>query len=491
MLKRLEIGNFKSWDGQHPIDFGRITGLFGPNSSGKSSIIHLLLLLKQTVESTDPASVLDFGSETKGYFDFGGFEDVITNHDSQKSLSFNLHWIPITTDAQRAMSTIQEIVLSGVISASPAETRKEISVDYLKYTIECMLDADEYNEAEDCHGITFGGIPALISVQTLLKSSGSYELQLEVDGFFEDFSAFDDGSTPIGFYRFHPSDLDVLTQGLYLRDEEEIEGTGKNLVTTVSEYDIERVIQRAENHTIRLLERVIYLGPLRNYPKRDYRWTGAAPATVGHRGEQTIQVLLSDKTATVVGVSTWMRKLGLADSLSLKQVDSDGRIWEPIVEQRGEGPKVNIADVGFGVSQIMPVIVALLSAPPGALVILEHPDIHLHPRAQSELADLLVEVVSTSDIQVLVESHSEHLLARIQRRISESSRGEGSLSPEDVRLYFCEQEKGRSKLTPLEMQPSGVITNWPRDFFGDMLAERMALSGFYPKSEDHTQTADG
>ena len=122
-------------------------------------------------------------------------------------------------------------------------------------------------------------------------------------------------------------------------------------------------------------------------------------------------------------------------------------------------------------------------------MILEHPDIHLHPRAQGELADLLIDVARAADIQVLVESHSEHLLARIQRRMAESSRGNGNLAPGDVRLYFCEQEQGKSKLTPLEVQASGVITNWPRDFFGDMLAERMALSGFYPESDD--QTADG
>ena len=128
-------------------------------------------------------------------------------------------------------------------------------------------------------------------------------------------------------------------------------------------------------------------------------------------------------------------------------------------------------------------IVALLSAPPGSLVILEHPELHLHPSAQSELADLLIEVASAGEIQILVESHSEHLLARIQRRIAESSRGNGSLAPEDVRLYFCEQREGRSTLTELVMQESGVITNWPPDFFGDMLAERMAMSGFYPKSD--------
>ena len=189
-------------------------------------------------------------------------------------------------------------------------------------------------------------------------------------------------------------------------------------------------------------------------------------------------------------MSNWLRKLGVAESFSLRQVGHGARIWEPLVKHQDASTEVNLADVGIGVSQVLPVIVALLSAPPGSLVILEHPEIHLHPNAQSELADLLIEVASAGEIQILVESHSEHLLARIQRRIAESARGDGGLAPEDVRLYFCEQEEGKSKLTPLDMQPSGVITNWPDDFFGDMLAERMAMSGFYPKSDGQTQTSD-
>ena len=120
----------------------------------------------------------------------------------------------------------------------------------------------------------------------------------------------------------------------------------------------------------------------------------------------------------------------------------------------------------------------------GSLVILEHPEIHLHPRIQSELADLLIDVANAGEIQILVESHSEHLLARIQRRVGEAERNGSGLTPEDVRLYFCELQQGKSRLERLKMQPSGVITNWPPDFFGDMLAERMALSGFYPEPKD-------
>ena len=79
MLHSLEFENFKSWAGPHRLEFGRITGLFGANSSGKSSIIHLLLLLKQTVESPDSTLVLNFGGSPSEYIDFGSFKDIVTH----------------------------------------------------------------------------------------------------------------------------------------------------------------------------------------------------------------------------------------------------------------------------------------------------------------------------------------------------------------------------------------------------------------------------
>ena len=492
MLKSLEFENFKSWGGRHRLDFGRITGLFGANSSGKSSILQLLLLLKQTAESQDPQAVLHFGSGTTSYMDFGGFIDIVTDHDLSKNFSYCLSWSPDSRAQRYFDSRVDDIVLSGTIIASDGLRGEEISVSRLKYAIECSLDAEIDSSLHSSFGSLTETVSGVLSVSLDRQHTDTYTLTVDFDGDVSDFFNSDDALAPIGLYRIRPEDMDAVIHGLDLRvtmnieDEsrsEEIESEYK-----VSSYTIEHAMERVSMQTSRLLERIVYLGPLRNYPLRDYRWTGVAPATVGHRGEQAIQVLLADKSARIDVVSKWLRRLGVAASLSLRQVGQGARIWEPMVRQQGGSTAVNLADVGFGVSQILPVVVALLSAPSGSLVILEHPDIHLHPRAQAELADLLIEIASTNEIQILLESHSEHLLARIQRRISESARGKGSLEPEDARLYFCEQANGKSKLTPLEVQASGVIANWPRNFFGDMLTERMALSGFYPDSSD--QTAD-
>ncbi|MGH8030457.1 MAG: AAA family ATPase, partial [Arenimonas sp.] len=108
----------------------------------------------------------------------------------------------------------------------------------------------------------------------------------------------------------------------------------------------------------------------------------------------------------------------------------------------------------------------LYSVPEGSTVILEQPEIHLHPLAQAHLADVIINATLRRRVQVIVESHSEHLLLRLQRRIAE-----GTLRQADVRLYFCDAPQGVSQLTPLDLDPLGTIRNWPQDFMGDAFGE--------------------
>ena len=81
-------------------------------------------------------------------------------------------------------------------------------------------------------------------------------------------------------------------------------------------------------------------------------------------------------------------------------------------------PDVRLTDVGFGVSQVLPVLILCSYAPEGSILILEHPEAHLHPKVQSELADVLIDVVKNRNVQIILESHSEHLLLRLMRRIA-------------------------------------------------------------------------
>src|SRR5262249_49499488 len=97
---------------------------------------------------------------------------------------------------------------------------------------------------------------------------------------------------------------------------------------------------------------------------------------------------------------------------------------------------------------------------------LEAAYVHLHPLAQANLADVIIYAARRRRVQVIVESHSEHLLLRLQRRIAE-----GTLPANDVKLYFCDAPAGVSQLTELDLDPFGNIGNWPPNFMGDAFGE--------------------
>ena len=140
-----------------------------------------------------------------------------------------------------------------------------------------------------------------------------------------------------------------------------------------------------------------------------------------------------------------------------------------MLKRTEDSPETLITDMGIGVSQVLPVLVLCYYVPEGSTIILEQPELHLHPSVQAGLADVFIDVIKHRNVQILLESHSEHLLRRLQRRIAEEE-----FKSEDAALYFCEMHAGESKLTPLAVDMFGDIHNWPADFFGDLLGEVVA-----------------
>jgi predicted ATPase len=120
----------------------------------------------------------------------------------------------------------------------------------------------------------------------------------------------------------------------------------------------------------------------------------------------------------------------------------------------------NIADVGFGVSQVLPVLVALRAAGRGQLVYLEEPEVDLHPRAQTKLADILADAAKRG-VRVVAETHSTLLLTAIQTLVAK-----GELSPSMVKLHWFQRDSktGITKITPGDLDENGAFGDWPEDF---------------------------
>jgi predicted ATPase len=238
-----------------------------------------------------------------------------------------------------------------------------------------------------------------------------------------------------------------------------------------------------------MLRELSYLGPLRDHPKRTYQWAGDAPEDVGQKGEFAIAAILAAQAqgrslnrghrkhlrGFADFIAAWLADLGVISDFTVKPVAEGRKEYEVLLKTYPTAPEVKITDVGFGVSQVLPALVQAFYSPPNSVVWMEQPEIHLHPSVQSVLADVFISAIQSYEagvprnVQLIVESHSEHFLNRLQRRVAE-----GVLAPEDVAIYFCNRTGGRAELEPLRLNIFGEIENWPEDFFGDEMEDLTA-----------------
>lgn len=214
-----------------------------------------------------------------------------------------------------------------------------------------------------------------------------------------------------------------------------------------------------------------YVSPLRAHPKRYYFLDKANHSkSLDTLDGDALTEILKYNYLLRTQVNSWFRKFGISLEVStMKDI-----IHQLVVKQNSLS--LDITDVGFGISQVLPVIIQGFLSVPNSLTLIEQPEIHLHPTMQADLADLFIDIVSTNlDTQekyLLIETHSEYLLKRLQRRISE-----GRISAEDVAIYFIDpQSEGQSAhIDRLKIQDKGYF-EWPKDFYsGELLNDTLVF----------------
>lgn len=452
MIQRLSIKNFKSWANLENMEFGKVTAVFGPNSSGKTSLIQFLLMLKQTAESRD-RRILNLGGTERDYVDLGSYEDVVYGHDISQHIIFKLDFAFGPDQTYFQAKNDEELTKEYAYSASIRYKNKILELKNLSL-------------------VHYGGLYGLNSSAAATEPI-FHVLLVENDDKERNFTI-----EKAPQMLLNTEDLQIWNNNLF-----DVDWYSKSGVNTKTKNLLQSLV-RVPKIFEREMLKINYLGPLREYPKREYRWTGEVLQGIGIRGEYAIQAMLSkiqptslnDSKNLIKEVSKWLKRFGVIDELDLSSISDNSRLFELKIKSKNYAHWANLMDVGFGVSQVLPVIVLAYFAPPGSLIILEQPEIHLHPRVQAELADLFLEVALTRNVQFFIESHSEHLLMRLQRRIAERSGEFADLTEDDVKLYFCKRETEASTLEPLEMDEYGRIKNWPKDFFGDPLGERAAMT---------------
>lgn len=440
MITELRVKSFKSWEDTGTLQFAPLTGFFGTNSSGKSSILQLLLMLKQTVESSDRRRVLHTG-DNFSIVDLGTFSDLIHGHKSDTSLQISISWdlsktLKVKDPEQKDKNLFEIKALKFDVeireeSGSPIVGRFSYAFDNTVFGME--PEAKKSNKGK--YDLLSKPYP-----QSRQQSGRAWPLP-----------------SPIKFYGF-PDEVNAYFKNVGFLSEIVLELEG-------------------------LFGRTKYLGPLREYPKRIYTWAGEAPSDVGRKGEFAVAAILAarekgkyispgprkKKRSLEETIANWLKEMGIIESFSVMQIGEYRKDYEVLVQKTKQSPKVLITDVGFGLSQVLPVLALCYYVPEGSILLLEQPELHLHPSAQSWLADVFIDVVKNRQVQVILESHSEHFLRRLLRRIAEEK-----IPVEETKLYFCDMKNSGSKAERLDVDMFGDIRNWPKDFFGDEMGDLTA-----------------
>lgn len=274
----------------------------------------------------------------------------------------------------------------------------------------------------------------------------------------------------------------LLPERLYLSNRRERDDD------TVRIFNLMNPVETLSSEIYTLLASLTYLGPLRSYPARHYPVSGSERFDVGLQGEFTSEILYHAERETLQKVNEWFSRFEIPYEISVAALGDrvTGELIALTLKDKDSGLSVGPSDVGFGIGQLLPIIVqgVVSHESGGAILCVEQPEIHLHPRLQAHIADLLIETIKPQapDVttrapginnQWIVETHSDVLMLRLQRRIREKT-----LSHEDVSvLYVAPIEGSGSTVVPLRLDMNGnFIDEWPDGFFEEGFNEMMTVS---------------
>lgn len=429
-ITKIAVKGFKSIAEECEIDIRPLTILAGANSSGKSSIMQPLLMLKQTLEAPyDPGPLLLDGPNVQ-FTEASQFLSTLSGENGIDSFQ-----IQIETHKFDVSDSVLTVFKKGQDGIEIIEMIAERKLKTLSHSMRFALSPDMSQE----------DIKSLVD-QPVIPEYFPDELPEELRRLEE----FVDEFVSNIRQNFMPEDVDSVTRSrcfLHLRAQN---GYAVHDVTSNLAYSVRNSI---------------HLPGLRGNPERTYKMTGTGPRYPGTFENYVASVIHkweAEKDKRLKLVVAALRVLKLAGQVGTEKI-GDARV-ELQVGRLPDGSfdetdMVNIADVGLGVSQVLPVLAALIVAEPGQLVYLEQPELHLHPRAQVALARVLADAAKRG-VRVVAETHSSLLLLGIQTLVAE-----GDLSRELVKLHwFTRRKDGVTEVRSMDLDEAGTYGEWPVDF---------------------------
>lgn len=510
--------NFMAFEDSGWIEFSNINLLFGNNSAGKSAIIRALLLLQQSVSTWHPTDIdgrqskrqdsLIF-SQPDGH-DLGSFYELVREHDIHQTITFGFrHKFPLDknpTSLRYFDGFESTLKLLGILPSDfdPDVYRTEV------ITLDTELSFRQV-EVPGC------GTQVILCGLGLYRTEDSWhileaELDVETDTWIFDSSTFDNEKhgplwqelrfkTSDSFFPYLTDHDDHLSQpsrsaygleaGFVAYQHIEINELTNDISSGIVPKDVSDTVvalQLLLNFVLRDdVHRLIsfsYLGPVRPRPSRYIRVTSRPAIVNSPTSEDMLRLWLDAESnpeikARLELLNIWLRK-SFGIDFYFNPIDNLKQLYECLIVHRSGGES-NLAEVGFGISQLLPILIHAASEDSARMLVIEQPELHLHPGGQVKLADLFT-MLSQHGVTVLLETHSEHLLLRLQTRVAQATAGQINsetnnlfLAPDELHIFFVHRDSdGTSTCNRIDVGQFGDLLNTPsgfEDFFSDDLFE--------------------
>ncbi|MEB3189745.1 MAG: AAA family ATPase [Snowella sp.] len=463
-ITEITVQGFKSLYEESRIEIRPLTVLAGANSSGKSSMMQPLLLMKQTLEVLyDPGALLINGPNVK----FTSGSQLLSNTFSSND-QFS---VAIKTDKYSSIKIIFQRENLGINSFRVSQFTENLDKD---------------NEIVYCQEMSSGELSNLVFRKEL--SDRIYK-QTQAIFIKESRSIFEEAKDWVQeiienakkrwlfkvasnrcFFQLnainnYPDQIDSPQNStpLYLSMQNHLFAYLNDIsnIAFSDQYFGPYLSFRFTRLSAPYLK-IIHLPGLRGTPERTYPITGVKnqfPGTFDNYFASIIYHWQATQNSKIEELNKYLQDLGLTSKVTASRPNDVNIELQVGLSKDISDTVVNIADVGLGVSQVLPVLVALLVAEPGQLVYLEQPELHLHPRAQANLAQPLIDAANRG-VKVVVETHSDLLLTRIKTLVAEEA-----IDPAKLILHwFSRGDDGITKINSKELDKVGAYGEFPIDF---------------------------